>query len=140
MEFKSGEKMTNTELIHKATSIIKIKKTKNGLIGDVGCALLSEKNEVYLGVCADIGSNTFCAEQMAIGSMITKGEYKIKKIVAVWKDKDNNSFILSPCGNCRQFMLETDHENLNTEIILDKNKTVLLKELLPYHDWWNRQK
>jgi len=30
----------------------------------------------------------FCAEHTAISSMITKKEYKIKKIVAVWKDKN----------------------------------------------------
>ena len=27
----------------------------------------------------------FCAEHSAIAAMITAGEYKIKKIVAVWK-------------------------------------------------------
>jgi len=131
--------MTNEELIIKATSVVKIRKTKNGLFGDVGCALISDKNEVYVGICAAGGSNTICAERNAIGSMITDGEYKIKKIVAVWKDADESVFVIPPCGNCRQFIREVNEENLNTEIILDINKTVLLKELLPFYNWWKKQ-
>ena len=133
--------VTNLELIKKAASVIKEKKTKNGgLFADVGCALLSAKGKIYLGTCLDVGSNVFCAEKIAIGSMITKGEYKIKKLVAVWKDKKGKIFVIPPCGNCRQLIRETEESNLNTEIILDKNKTVKLKELLPYYDWWKEVK
>ncbi|MFH1972641.1 MAG: cytidine deaminase [archaeon] len=132
--------ITNLNLIKKAASVIKAKKTKEGLFADVGCALVSAKGKIYLGTCLDIGSNVFCAEKIAIGSMITKGEYKIKKIVAVWKDEKGKIFVIPPCGNCRQLIKETDESNLNTEIILDKNKTVKLKELLPYYDWWKEVK
>ena len=132
--------ITNEELIKKAASVVKPKKVKDSLFADVGCALLSKKNKIYLGVCADVGSNTFCAEKNAIGSMITDGEYKIKKIVAVWKDENQKVFVIPPCGNCRQFIRETDEENLETEVILDKNKVVKLKELLPYFEWWKEQK
>ena len=131
--------MTNDELIHKAASIVKTRQTDKGLFGDVGCALLSAQEEVYLGICADAGSNTFCAEQVAIGAMITNGEYKIKMIVAVWKDKDGSVFVIPPCGNCRQFMREVNEENLDAEIVLDENKAVLLRELLPFYDWWKEQ-
>jgi cytidine deaminase len=132
--------MTNKELIKKAASVIKAKRTANGLFGDVGCAVLSAKGHVYLGICADSGSNVLCAEKVALGSMITAGEYQFKKIVAVWKDKKGIVFVIPPCGNCRQFMREIDQENLSPEIILDGNKTVSLKELLPYHDWWCKQR
>ena len=131
--------MTNEELIKKAASVVKTRKTKNGLFGDVGCALISDNSKIYVGICADAGSNTFCAEQNAIGSMITDGEYKIKKITAVWKDADGNVFVIPPCGNCRQFMREVDEDNLDTEIILDVNKTVQLRDLLPFYDWWKKQ-
>ncbi|MBI2444382.1 MAG: cytidine deaminase [Candidatus Magasanikbacteria bacterium] len=131
--------MTNKELIKKAAAVAKAKKTKSGLFADVGCALLSEKGKIYLGSCAASGSNTFCAEQIAIGQMITNGEYKIKKIVAVWKDEKGATFVIPPCGNCRQFMREIDESNLETEVVLDRDKTVQLKELLPYYDWWQRQ-
>ena len=76
----------------------------------------------------------FCAEHNAIGSMITAGESRIKKIVAVWKDKKNKIYILHPCGRCREFMRQTNKQNMETEVILAKNRTVKLKELLPYED------
>ena len=132
--------MTNQELIKRAAVIIRSKKLKTGLCADVGCALVSEKGKLYLGVCVDTGSNAICAEQMAIGAMIAAGEYKIKKIVGVWEDKSDKVFVLAPCGNCRQFMREVDESNLkNTEVILGKDKSVKLKELLPYYDWWHQQ-
>jgi cytidine deaminase len=130
--------MTNEELIRRAAAVIKTRKTKNGLFGDVGCALLSAENKVYVGVCAASGSNVFCAEQNAIGSMVTDAVYRIAKIVAVWKDEHDNIHVISPCGNCRQMMKEMDQENLNAEVILDHDKTVRLEELLPYHDWWKK--
>lgn len=132
--------MENDVLIKKAAELIHPKRMKDGLCADVGCALVSEKGKVYFGVCASTGSNSICAERVAIGSMITGGEYKIRKIVAVWKDEDGTVFVLPPCGNCRQFMCEVDRSNLDdAQVILDKYKDVRLKELLPYHDWWQRQ-
>jgi hypothetical protein len=32
-------------------------------------------------------------------------------------------------------MYQTNQENLNTDVVLGKNKIVKLKELLPYFDW-----
>lgn len=131
--------MTNKELIDLAASIVKTRKTKNGHFADVGCALLSVEGKIYLGVCAASGSNVFCAEQNAIGSMITDGVYRIAKIVAVWKNEQGEVHVISPCGNCRQMILEMDRENLQTEVILDYDKTMMLEELLPHHTWWKKQ-
>ncbi len=80
----------------------------------------------------------FCAEHTAISRMITHREYKIEKIVAVWKDENGNIFVISPCGRCREFMRQTNEENLETDIVLDEDKVVKLKELLPYYDWWQK--
>jgi cytidine deaminase len=132
--------MINKELIKKAAAVIRSKKVNSGLSADVGCALISGKGKLHLGVCVANGSNIICAERVAIGAMITSGEYKIKKIVATWKDEKGAVFVIPPCGNCRQFMREVDESNLeNTEVVLDKNKSVKLKELLPYFDWWKKQ-
>ncbi|HEY69496.1 MAG TPA: cytidine deaminase [Anaerolineae bacterium] len=131
--------MTNEELIQRAASVIAPRKTRNGLFADVGCALLSVENKVYLGVCAASGSNVLCAEQNAIGSMITDSVYRIAKIVAVWKDDQGAVHVISPCGNCRQMMFEMDKQNLQAEIILDHDRTATLEALLPYHDWWKKQ-
>lgn len=131
--------MTNRELIDLSASVVKTRKTKHGLCGDVGSALLSQEGKVYLGVCADLGANGFCAEQNAMGSMMTDGHYRIAKIVAVWKDENDCVHVLSPCGHCRQMMMDMDKENLKTEVIMDHDKTVTLEELLPHHTWWKKQ-
>ena len=77
--------ISNDELINKAKSIIKPKKIKHGLsASDCGCALITDEDNLYLGVSIDTCSGMgFCAEHSAIAAMITGGEYKIKKIVAV---------------------------------------------------------
>ena len=129
----------NRTLIREAASVIKSKRVKGSLFADVGCALLSRNNQLYYGVCVDSGSNTFCAETAAITAMITNGEYEIKRIAAVWKDEAGSVFVIPPCGNCRQLMRETDESNLEAEIILDADKKVILKDLLPYYDWWKKQ-
>lgn len=132
--------VTNKELIKKASSIITPKHLKEGLVGNVGCALLSGNGKIYTGVCVGVNSNGYCAERVAIAKMITDDkEFVIKKIVATWKDEKGKVFVIPPCGHCRQCILETDEKNLETEVILDKNKTVKLKELLPYFDWWKKQ-
>lgn len=131
--------MTNEALIKKAVSVVSAKQINNSLMGDVGCALITDKGNLYLGVCIDTSSGMgFCAEHNAIGSMVTEKEYVIKKIVAVWKDEQGEVYVIPPCGRCREFMRQVDEANLETEVILDKDKTVKLKDLLPYHDWWQK--
>jgi cytidine deaminase len=121
--------ITDQKLIQKAKGVAKPRKSSRDVrIGDVGCALVTDKGNVYLGVsihaCCGIG---FCAEHSAIASMVLKQEYKIKKIVAVSDD----GRILPPCGRCRELMYQISEKNYETEILLDKNKTVKLKDLLP---------
>ena len=73
-------KITNKELIEKARSIVKPKKIKHGFTtADCGCALVTDKGNVYIGVSIDTCSSLgFCVEQSAIAAMVTNGEYKIK--------------------------------------------------------------
>jgi len=132
--------ITNNELIETAKSVIKPRRIGDHIIGDVGCALITDKNNIYLGVCIDTSSSLgFCAEHSAIAAMITAGEYKIRKIVAVWKD-ESHTYILSPCGRCREFMRQIDKDNIETEVILERDKVMKLRELLPYHDWFHKLK
>jgi len=131
--------MTDKKLIELAASAIKSKRIGDFTSGDVGCALITKKGKVYLGVCIDVMSSMgFCAEHNAIGSMITAGEYEIKKIVAVWKNDKKGLFVLHPCGRCREFIRQIDKNNMETEVILGKNRVVKLKELLPYQDDFNK--
>jgi cytidine deaminase len=131
--------MKNEALIEMAASLVSPRKTNDTLMGDVGCALVTDQGNVYLGVCIDTSSGMgFCAEHNAIGSMVTEKEFVIEKIVAVWKDENGDVYVIPPCGRCREFMRQVNEANLETEVILDKDKTAKLKELLPYHDWWQK--
>ena len=102
--------------------------------GGVAAAIESESGKVYLGVCID-GACTLgiCAERNAIFNMITNGESKIKRVVAVnWDGK-----VLSPCGACRELMTQLmPEEYKNIEILLDyeKEKIATLGQLTP--EWW----
>jgi cytidine deaminase len=129
---------TNEELIEKAKSVINPKKVGDYLVGNVGCALVTDKDNIYLGVCIDVSSGIgFCAEHSAIAAMVTAGEYKIKKIVAVWQD-EQDTYILSPCGRCREFIRQIHKDNLETEVLLESNKALKLAELLPYYEWFHK--
>src|SRR3989338_9061478 len=113
--YQNMANITNQELIKKASSVISPKNLKDGLIGDVGCALLAGNGDIYLGVCVGVNSNGYCAERVAIAKMISDGkEYVIRKIVAVWKDENGALYIIPPCGHCRQAMRETDERNIDT--------------------------
>jgi cytidine deaminase len=130
--------MDTKELIEKAKSVIRIRKNGDYIIGDVGCALVTDKGNVYLGVCIDtMSSMGFCAEHNAIGSMVTAGESRINKVVAI-AYKDGEHYVLAPCGRCREFMYQIDRNNLDTEVVLAPEKSVRLEDLLPNHDSWTK--
>ena len=122
--------ITNEELIEKARSIVKPKEMRHGFTtADCGCALVTDKGNVYLGVSIDTPSGMgFCAEHSAIATMVTNQEFKISKIVAVLGDDT----ILPPCGRCREFMYQIDRDNLDTDVIIERDKTIKLRDLLPY--------
>lgn len=99
--------------------------------GGVGAALLTDSGAVYVGVCIDTAcSMGFCAEHAAAAAMITAGESRVLKMVAV----DWDGSILPPCGRCREFISQLHDENLNTEVLVDEGVILTLRELLP-HDW-----
>ena len=128
--------LTNSELIKMAKGVTKRRNVPSYLrVGSVGCALVTDKGNVYTGVniIADCAIG-LCAENSAIIGMITNGEYKIDKIVAVHRD----GAILPPCGRCREVMYQTNKRNHNTLVVLDKNRTVKLKDLLP--DPWQEKR
>lgn len=105
--------------------------------GGVAAALLSAGGNIYVGVCIDTASTLgMCAERSAISAMLTHGESKIEKVVAVMPDGN----VGSPCGACREFMMQLDKDSGNIEILLDKDtkNTVFLRDLLP--DWWGKSR
>lgn len=100
--------------------------------GSVSAALLTEKGNIYVGVCIDTACSLgMCAERNAIANMITNGESRIVKIAAVMPDGKAGM----PCGACRELMMQIDSTG-TTEILQDyeTKKVITLKETLP--DWW----
>lgn len=105
--------------------------------GGVAAAILTKQGNIYVGVCIDTASTLgMCAERNAIANMITNGESQIDKVVAVMP----NGKVGSPCGACREYMMQLDKDSGGIEILLDLDtqKTVKLKELLP--DWWGNDR
>lgn len=101
--------------------------------GGVAAAILTKAGNIYVGVCIDTASTLgMCAERNAIANMITHGEHQIDKVVAVVEDGS----VGSPCGACREYMMQLDKDSGDIEILVDyeSRKTVRLKELIP--DWW----
>ncbi len=121
--------VSNEELIEKALSVVKPRKDRHGFtMGDVGCALVTDKGNVYVGVSIDVCCGMgFCAEHSAVAAMVTHDEYVIRKIVAVVA----NGEPIPPCGRCREFMSQIDEKNLDAEVIVKKDKIVKLRDLLP---------
>lgn len=102
-------------------------------VGSVGAALLTDQGNVYTGICIDTACSLgMCAERNAIGTMLTQGEERIQKIVAVTSDGN----VVLPCGVCREAMMQLGVWAADIEILCDyKNlRSCTLASLMP--DWW----
>ncbi len=129
--------MTNDELIKAAEKVLAPYTSKDGrLHADVGAAILDKDGNIYTGVCIDTPGWGLCAERSAIAAMVTKGNYKLEKVVSVWRDENTGKLhVLPPCGICREFMRSLDQENLEADIILGRDDVKKLKDLIPYYEW-----
>ena len=125
------------DLIETAAAVLEPHVVDGRLFGDVASTLVTESGNRYSGVCIDTGSGTgFCAEHGAIAAMVTAREYRIARIVAVWRDAAGALYVLPPCGRCREFMRQIDPANLElTEVILGLDTSAKLADLLPMHQW-----
>ena len=124
------------ELIAAAAAVLNPHHAGDRLFGDVAAALDTEDGHRHLGVCIDTGSGTgFCAEHAAIAAMVTAGEYRIARIVAVWRDERGRLYVLPPCGRCREFIRQIDDHNIGTRVVLGRDREVPLASLLPEHEW-----
>ena len=121
---------TEKEILQSATNLVN--SVYDGYNHTVGCALLTSSNKTYFGINMYMdGMNCVCAEQNAVGSALTEGDKDIKVIVAVGRD-ESGTFVLSPCGQCRQFLSKFAK---NAKVIIQDNntlKSVSIDQLLPY--------
>lgn len=102
--------------------------------GGVAAAILSESGRIYTGVCVDTASTLgICAERNAIFNMLTHGENRISKVLAVMPNGKTGA----PCGACRELMVQLMLEGYkDIQIMLDyeQEKIVTLGTLTP--EWW----
>lgn len=125
-------KMTFDELYKKAKSVVSPRRLSGvAESGGVGAAILAESGNVYVGVCIDTAcSMGFCAEHAAAAAMITAGENRVLKMIAVgWDGR-----IMPPCGRCREFVSQIHDDNQNTEVMVAEGVIKNIRALLP-HDW-----
>ncbi len=121
--------MDDADLIAAAKKVLVYRElTTVCAVGGVSAALLTEEGNVYVGVSIDAACGIgFCAEHSAIAQMVTYGESRILKIVAIASD----GTFLPPCGRCRELIYEVNHGNLATEVLLGRERSMTLAELLP---------
>ena len=102
--------------------------------GEVAAAILSKGGNIYTGVCVDTCSTLgICAERNAIFQMLTQGEQRIDRVLAVMPDGRTGA----PCGACRELMVQLmPGEYRDVQIMLDyeTKKTTTLGRLTP--EWW----
>jgi len=120
------------ELYKIARSLVNPRKlSENAEAGGVGAAILAESGKVYTGVCIDTAcSMGFCAEHAAAAAMVTAGESRVLKMIAVgWDGR-----IMPPCGRSREFISQLNDDNVNAQVMVKEGVVVTIKQLLPY-DW-----
>ena len=117
------------ELYNIAKSVLNPKQiSKKSYAGSVAAAILSDNGKVYKGVCIDTPcSMGFCAEHAAIAAMITDGESRVKKVIAVYQD----GTIIPPCGRCREFICQIHDDNYKCEVMVKDNTVLTINDLLP---------
>lgn len=98
----------------------------------VGAAILTESGNVYTGCNVENGSYglTNCAERTAIFSAVTAEGAQLRlRAVAVWTDP---ACPCSPCGACRQVILEFGRNALVLFQGKDGVEEVRASDLLPH--------
>lgn len=134
--FIQGEKQMNiwNEMYHRAKQVQNARTISPFIdAGGVAAAILTVNNNIYVGVCIDTSCSLgMCAERNAIASMITNGESKITKVLAIMPDGK----VGPPCGACREFMMQLDKDSKDIDVLMDYNtlETMKLGNLCP--NWW----
>ncbi len=102
--------------------------------GEVAAAVESETGRIYTGVCVDTACTLgICAERNAIFNMLTNGEHRIRRVLAVIPDGKSGA----PCGACRELMVQLmpqDYGEIEVMLDVESMKTAHLSELTP--EWW----
>lgn len=95
----------------------------------MGAAVRCKSGKIYTGVNV-YSVHGACAEQIAIGTVITNGERQFDAIVAV-RGRDGAE-IIPPCGSCRQILHDYMPEREVILCVEGQNIKIKAEELLPF--------
>lgn len=92
----------DAELVERARTVMR--RTFRPGYHHVASALRTTSGQVFEGVHleASVGRIAVCAEAIAVGMAALAGDTEIDVIVAV----DRNGNVISPCGMCREMILD----------------------------------
>lgn len=95
----------------------------------VGCCLLTSEGKYYMGTNVENISYglTICAERCAVCNAVINGEKKIK-VAVVTSDME---YVVTPCGACRQVLIEFGLEHCFMLTSNNKIHHMTAEELLP---------
>jgi len=96
----------------------------------VGAAVLCSSGRTYTAVNIESCGYGPCAEPIAIGCAISNKERSLERIVAVGGKHEPHN-IMSPCGNCRQLLLDYAPDCLVIISHDERLVKVRAKDLLP---------
>ncbi len=117
------------ELLEAARAAIAKNYDGERFMHTVGAAVRCADGQIFTGVNV-YSVHGACAEQVALGAAITRGERDFVAVVAV-RGRDGEE-ILPPCGNCRQML--SDYAPGCTVILgtAEGPRKVPARELLPF--------
>ena len=132
------EKEIWTKLYNEALSVLNPREVSPFIeAGGVSAAILTDKGNIYKGVCIDMACSLgMCAERNAISSMLTYGESKIAKLVCIMRNKS----VGLPCGVRREYLMQLDKDSKDIQILtnIETFETIKLEELMP--NWWGHER
>ena len=123
-EINSGQQA----LVDAATAVLR--ENYHPVRHSVGAAVLCASGRIYTGVNLESSGHGVCAEPIALGAALSKGEKSIMAVVAVCRRGDGYT-VLSPCGNCRQMLLDYAPEAEVVYMDAGGVASTLAKNLLP---------
>lgn len=93
--------MEFTKLYQKAVEVLNPRQVSESLeAGGVAAALVTDKGNVYRGVCIDTACSLgFCAEHAAVAAMLTAGEDRVEKLWR-WGPRGISCRPAAAAGNC----------------------------------------
>lgn len=100
----------------------------------VGAALITKQGKIYTGCnIENYGIMSICAERVAFIKAISEGEKEFKAIAVVGGNHGESIVKTTPCGYCRQFMLEFVDDEFEIYVIDESENIITYKinDLLP---------